>query len=313
MPGIHIRRCPAPPPVLPSSSRQPHACLKQQPCGSALPSSPLHTLPHTPWPSPPRLSSDTHPQSALTNPSPSPQPVPFQSRAPRSHPAGLRIDPDSFSRSRMSYYTRITYAPFTDTLTMPIPADSGHTISGIPEGYWVGGWVLGELDGWLAMVVMACGCGWAGSRCFGLMAQPISLLHMPVTFPLPCKLPLHPLSATIVLIVVLACSSSPEPPSRPEPRLKPPTHPSLHHLSTSLPRWYQYSSSPLLPPFFPPPSPQINYVTWSPDSRVVAFTLRSAGGDADPPRAPLQLWVADIASGQARKLLDQPLNSTFEE
>jgi hypothetical protein len=46
---------------------------------------------------------------------------------------------------------------------------------------------------------------------------------------------------------------------------------------------------------------------------VVAFTLRSAGGDADPPRAPLQLWVADIASGQARKLLDQPLNSTFEE
>lgn len=29
-------------------------------------------------------------------------------------PVGLRIDPETFSRSRMSYYTGITYAPFTD-------------------------------------------------------------------------------------------------------------------------------------------------------------------------------------------------------
>ena len=62
-------------------------------------------------------------------------------------PAGLRIDPESFSRSRMSYYTSITYAPFTDALTMPIPADAGHTITGIPDGYWVGGWVGGRW-GW---------------------------------------------------------------------------------------------------------------------------------------------------------------------
>lgn len=107
--------------------------------------------------------------------------------------AGLRIDPESFSRSRMSYYTSITYAPFTDALTMPIPADAGHTITGIPDGYW------------------------------------------------------------------------------------------------------------------------INYVTWSPDSRTVAFTLRSAGGDADPPREALQLWVADIGTGMARPLLEQRLNSTFED
>lgn len=30
--------------------------------------------------------------------------------------------------------------------------------------------------------------------------------------------------------------------------------------------------------------PQINYVTWSPNSKTIAFTLRSAGGDEDPPR-----------------------------
>jgi Tol biopolymer transport system component len=54
-------------------------------------------------------------------------------------------------------------------------------------------------------------------------------------------------------------------------------------------------------------------VTWSPDSATVAFTLRSAGGDADPPRAPLELWVADMASGAARRLTDLRLNSTFEE
>lgn len=28
----------------------------------------------------------------------------------------------------------------------------------------------------------------------------------------------------------------------------------------------------------------INYVTWAPSSKHIAFTLRSAGGDNDPPR-----------------------------
>lgn len=66
-------------------------------------------------------------------------------------------------------------------------------------------------------------------------------------------------------------------------------------------------------PTYPHPHPQINYVTWSPNSKTVAFTLRSAGGDADPPRQPLELWVADMATGQARRLLDHRLNSVFEE
>ncbi len=114
--------------------------------------------------------------------------------------------------------------------------------------------------------------------------------------------------------------------------------------------------------------PQINYVTWSPDSKTIAFTLRrcaaalailvfvassactrrwlpawccrlpalecmlpaptgtqqpcricaatctcSAGGDENPPREPLELWVADMATGKARRLLGHRLNSTFEE
>jgi dipeptidyl aminopeptidase/acylaminoacyl peptidase len=107
--------------------------------------------------------------------------------------AGLRIDPETFSRSRMSYYTGITFAPFTDDLVMPVAADAAHKVTGIPDGYW------------------------------------------------------------------------------------------------------------------------INYVTWSPDSKTIAFTLRSAGGDEDPPREPLELWVADMATGQARRLLEHRLNSTFED
>jgi len=47
----------------------------------------------------------------------------------------------------------------------------------------------------------------------------------------------------------------------------------------------------------------INMVTWSPDGARVAFTVRSAGGAGDPPRHPLQLWVADAATGAARPLL----------
>jgi hypothetical protein len=57
----------------------------------------------------------------------------------------------------------------------------------------------------------------------------------------------------------------------------------------------------------------INYVTWAPDGKTIAFTLRSAGDPGDPPRQALELWVADIASGRARQLLKQGLNTIFEE
>ena len=39
----------------------------------------------------------------------------------------------------------------------------------------------------------------------------------------------------------------------------------------------------------------------------------SAGGDEDPPREPLELWVANMATGKARRLMEHRLNSTFEE
>lgn len=39
---------------------------------------------------------------------------PTQQPSSRSFPSGLRIDPETFSRSRMSYYTGITYGAFTD-------------------------------------------------------------------------------------------------------------------------------------------------------------------------------------------------------
>eukprot|EP00884_Botryococcus_braunii_P016557 jgi/Botrbrau1/3585/Bobra.0078s0037.1 len=36
----------------------------------------------------------------------------------------------------------------------------------------------------------------------------------------------------------------------------------------------------------------INLVSWSRDSRHITFTVRSPGGPGDPPRHPLELWVA---------------------
>ena len=38
----------------------------------------------------------------------------------------------------------------------------------------------------------------------------------------------------------------------------------------------------------------------------------AAGGVDDPPRGPLELWVADAATGKARKLLGG-LNTVFDE
>ncbi|KAG1675325.1 hypothetical protein FOA52_015999 [Chlamydomonas sp. UWO 241] len=59
----------------------------------------------------------------------------------------------------------------------------------------------------------------------------------------------------------------------------------------------------------------LNYVSWSPDSKHIAFSVRSPGGPGDPPRSPCELWVADAASGQCRQLLASPqfgLSSVFE-
>ncbi|MCH7815394.1 MAG: S9 family peptidase [Proteobacteria bacterium] len=52
-----------------------------------------------------------------------------------------------------------------------------------------------------------------------------------------------------------------------------------------------------------PNSPRIDSVTWSPDGEHLAFVLDRG--------SQVELWVADIDSGQARKLLDTPVNSIF--
>jgi dipeptidyl aminopeptidase/acylaminoacyl peptidase len=111
--------------------------------------------------------------------------------------AGVRVDPQLFGRSRTSYYTSMTIAPFSEALVLPLrgkPPGAGTVpITGIPAGMW------------------------------------------------------------------------------------------------------------------------INYASWAPDGAALAFTLRSAGGAADPPRGPLQLWVADAATGAARPLLGgRRLNTVFE-
>lgn len=60
----------------------------------------------------------------------------------------------------------------------------------------------------------------------------------------------------------------------------------------------------------------LNYVAWSPDSRHISFTVRSPGGAGDPPRQPLELWVADASTGKSRCLLPLPtygLNTIFDD
>lgn len=60
----------------------------------------------------------------------------------------------------------------------------------------------------------------------------------------------------------------------------------------------------------------LNYVSWSPDSKRIVFTLRSDGQPGSPPRGPLELWTADIDTFTARPLLQAPqygLNTVFEE
>ena len=149
----------------------------------------------------------------------------------------------------MSYYTGIAFAPFTEETVMPLKDGSARTVTGIPEGYWVGGWVGGR-----ALPCIACRNSLRRLQFEGGLQQQLRAPHHGQP---PC---------TASCILTPCCSL-----------------------------------------------PQINYVTWSPDSTTIAFTLRSAGGDADPPRQPLELWVADMASGQARRLMDHRLNSIFEE
>ena len=56
----------------------------------------------------------------------------------------------------------------------------------------------------------------------------------------------------------------------------------------------------------------MNLVSWSPDSKHVAFTVRSAGGPSDPARGPLTLYVANVSTGVARPVLSD-LNVVFED
>ena len=49
---------------------------------------------------------------------------------------------------------------------------------------------------------------------------------------------------------------------------------------------------------------------------MTACACGAAGGPSDPPRIPLELWVADVATGDARRLLTSPqqgLNCVFEK
>ncbi|PNW80332.1 hypothetical protein CHLRE_07g313122v5 [Chlamydomonas reinhardtii] len=55
-----------------------------------------------------------------------------------------------------------------------------------------------------------------------------------------------------------------------------------------------------------PPGSWLNYVSWSPDGTKIAFTVRSPGGPGDPPRRPLELWLADPATGACRPALPAP-------
>lgn len=57
----------------------------------------------------------------------------------------------------------------------------------------------------------------------------------------------------------------------------------------------------------------INDVSWSLDSKHIAFTIRIAGDDPEAIRPPAQLWIADLATGNARCLLNRGINSIFED
>lgn len=167
------------------------AAIKENSTGYRLPPKEIADIVDAP--SEPLLSFSPDRTKILQLTRPPPNPPITELARPELKLAGLRIDPESFTRSRMGYYTGAAIAAFTDDLMLPAAQDKLNVISGIPPGMW------------------------------------------------------------------------------------------------------------------------LNYVTWSPDSKHIAFTLRSSGGPSDPPRGPLELWIADAATGAARKLLDRPLNAIFED
>ncbi|KAG2482623.1 hypothetical protein HYH03_018465 [Edaphochlamys debaryana] len=122
----------------------------------------------------------------LTRP-PSLPPI-FEMARPELKLAGLRVDPDLYARSKMSYYLDISIVPATEVV--PAPQEKCKTVSGYPAGSW------------------------------------------------------------------------------------------------------------------------LNYVSWSPDGTHIAFTVRSPGGPGDPPRKPLELWLADPATGACRPAMPAAPGST---
>lgn len=62
-----------------------------------------------------------------------------------------------------------------------------------------------------------------------------------------------------------------------------------------------------------PEGAKINFVSWSPDAQHIAFSVRVPEEEDGPPSL-LSLWVADVKTGQARKLIGPPqvcLNTIF--
>jgi len=59
-----------------------------------------------------------------------------------------------------------------------------------------------------------------------------------------------------------------------------------------------------------PEGAMLNFVSWSYDGTYLGFTVRYGGEE----RRPLELWVADVATGKARELIPgTPLNTIFDE
>jgi dipeptidyl aminopeptidase/acylaminoacyl peptidase len=52
-----------------------------------------------------------------------------------------------------------------------------------------------------------------------------------------------------------------------------------------------------------PPEPRIRNVRWSPDGRYVAFTHERIDR--------IELWVVEVGTGRARRLIDQPVNAAY--
>ena len=52
-----------------------------------------------------------------------------------------------------------------------------------------------------------------------------------------------------------------------------------------------------------PANPRLSYTQWSPDGSRLAFGNFTANG--------IELWVADVASAQARRVLPAVLNATW--